>query len=293
MGLGEIFSLCCAMTWALAVVMFRALGQSLPAYELNLFKNTVGLALLLPTAMLISGPTLPDYTAMEWLIVVLSGYIGIAVADTWYLRALQLLGAARLGVVATMYSPFVILLSAIFLDERLGVWQYPGFILVLAGIMLVTWRHAREQLDRQVLLKGVGIGVSAMMLMAVGVVMVKEVLEVHEFFWTITLRLAGGLAGMVLVTTWRRRWTVTMNAYRTPQHWLGLFAASVLGTYVSMILWLAGYRYTLASIAAVLNETAALFIVLFAWLILKETLNPRKITGLVVAFLGVLILLNG
>ena len=61
-----------------------------------------------------------------------------------------------------------------------------------------------------------------------------------------------------------------MLHYRSPQPWMTVVLPSLLGSYVSMILWLAGYKLTDASIASVLNETAGAFIVLFAWLFLKE-----------------------
>jgi len=147
-GLGEIFALSSAIVWAMAVVMFRHGGQHLTAFQLNLFKNFVGLCLLIPTSLIMAGAQLPDYSGMEWALVLLSGYVGIAIADTWYLRALQLLGAARTGVVASLYSPMMVLLSMLFLGERLSVWQYPGFVLVLGGILLVTWKHRKEDISK-------------------------------------------------------------------------------------------------------------------------------------------------
>ena len=78
--------------------------------------------------------------------------------------------------------------------------------------------------------------------------------------------------------------------YRAPQPWPTIIFASLMGSYVSMILWLAGYKLTQASIASVLNETASAFIVLFAWFFLNEPLNPRKLIGVCLAFAGVSII---
>jgi drug/metabolite transporter (DMT)-like permease len=58
-----------------------------------------------------------------------------------------------------------------------------------------------------------------------------------------------------------------------------------------MVLWLAGYKFTLASIAAILNETASIFILLLAALWLKEPLTRRAITGVVLTFGGVCFML--
>jgi drug/metabolite transporter (DMT)-like permease len=58
-----------------------------------------------------------------------------------------------------------------------------------------------------------------------------------------------------------------------------------------MILWLAGYKYTLASIAAVLNETASVFILLLAALWLKEPLTRRSVLGVTLTLGGVALML--
>jgi drug/metabolite transporter (DMT)-like permease len=129
-----------------------------------------------------------------------SGYLGIAVADTWYLRALHLMGASRTGLVASLLSPFVILLSVLFLGESLRGWQLVGFALVMAGILLVTWRSRRRAVDAEHVRRGVMYGVGAMFLMAVGIVMVKEILETRSFLWTTEIRLAGGISGMLVCT---------------------------------------------------------------------------------------------
>lgn len=52
--------------------------------------------------------------------------IGIGLADTLYFRALNRLGAGRMGIVGNFYSPFVLVLSFVFLGERLSALQGVG-----------------------------------------------------------------------------------------------------------------------------------------------------------------------
>jgi drug/metabolite transporter (DMT)-like permease len=274
----------------MAVVLFRRSGETLPAFELNLFKNVLAVLLMVPTILIFHGTSPPGYSAEQWLIVLASGVIGIAVADTWYLRALNLMGASRTGVVGMLFSPFVILLSMLFLGESLRPVQYLGFVLVLAGILLVTWHRNRRDVSLRAIRLGVAFGAGSVLLMAIGIVMVKPILEEHEFLWTVGLRLAAGAIGMLLFIWLSRGWQGVMLHYRAPQPWAIVILASVMGSYVSMILWLAGYKLTQASIASVLNETAAAFIVLFAWLFLAETMSWRKLAGVTLAFGGVAVI---
>ena len=66
-----------------------------------------------------------------------------------------------------------------------------------------------------------------------------------------------------------------------------LVTAALVGQLLSMLLWLAGYKYTSASIAAILNETASVFIVVLAWIFLGERLTRRKALGIVCTLGGV------
>lgn len=290
MGWGEFFALSSALCWALAVILLRRSGESLPAFELNLFKNCFGLVLMVPTILLFFGLGVPAYTPSELLIVFASGLIGIALADTWYLQALNLMGASRTGIVASLFAPFVIVLSTVFLGERMGAWQWAGFFLVVSGVLLVTWRVNRSVVESDDLRKGALLGIAAMLMMAIGIVMVKEILETRPLLWTLELRLAGGVAGMLVFMLARGRWHSTMQSFRQPQPWGTIILASFLAAYLSLILWLAGYKLIDASVAAVLNETNGAFIILLAWLMLGEQISRRKLAGISLTLGGVLIM---
>lgn len=290
-GWGEFFALASAFGWAWAIILFRKAGDSLPPFELNLFKNLLGFALVLPTLAILEGYQLPVFTLEEIGITLVSGFLGIAVADTWYLRALGLMGASRTGIVASLLSPFVVVLSILFLGESLRGWQIVGFALVMTGILLVTWRQKRREVDSEHLRKGVLYGVGAVFLMAVGVVMVKGILEDRPFFWATELRLMGGIGGMLIYMTLRGRFFIVWNRFRRPLPWRYILPASVLGAYLSMVLWLAGYKLISASEASVLNETANAWIVLLAWLVLGESIGYRKVAGLFLTSVGVIIML--
>jgi drug/metabolite transporter (DMT)-like permease len=291
MGLGEFFALSSAFVWALAVVLFRRAGEDLPPFETNLFKIALGFVLLWPTILLVEGTALPSFSGVEVFTAVLSGYLGIAVADTWYLRALHLVGAGRIGIISSLLSPFVILLSVLFLAERLSAWQLGGFGLVMLGLLLVSWQANREQIDLAELRLGMLYGISAVFLMAVGVVMVKQILETRSFMWTVQLRMSGGIAGMLLFIALRGRFAAVRAAFRRPLPWTLIVLASFFGSYLSMLMWLYSYKLIPASVSSVLNQSANAWIVLLAWLVLHEYIGARKLLGLLLTTAGVLVML--
>jgi len=290
-GWGEFFALACAFGWALAIILFRRVGDALPPFELNLFKNLLGFSLILPTLAVVEGFQLSAFSPQDIAVTMLSGLLGIAVADTWYLRALSLMGASRTGIVSGLLSPFVIFLSILFLGESLRGWQLAGFALVMGGILLVTWRQNRREVDATHLSKGIFYGIGAVFLMAVGIVMVKEILETRPFMMTVEIRLAGGAGGMLIYMALRGRYAAVKHNFMKPLPWKLIIAGSFLGAYVSMMMWLAGYKLIPASEASVLNETANAWIVLLAWLMLGESIGYRKVIGIMLTSAGVIVML--
>lgn len=290
---GEVFALVCAIMWATAVILYKHVGESMSANTLNLVKNCLGLSLLLPTALLFEGFDLPALRTSEWLILAASGYFGIAVADTWYLQALRNLGAGRTAIVASLYSPFVVVLSILFLGETLVLWQWLGFVMVLSGILVVVYQRNYQSVDRSSLIKGIMFAAASVLFTASGVVAMKPILVNDGFFWMVSLRMLAGVIGMLVFISLRGQLNNTYLVIKNGDHrWAHIIVASVVGSYLALLFWLGGFKYADASVASVLNETANIFIVFMAWLFLKESLGSRKLVGAALTFSGVIVFLG-
>jgi drug/metabolite transporter (DMT)-like permease len=289
MGIGEACSIASALAWSGGVIIYKRLGETLAPLQLNLLKNLVVLALIVPTLAFLPGFEWPSLPLSTLALTLASGALGIAVADTLYFRALNTLGAARMGIIGNLYSPFVLVLSFAFLSERLTVLQGVGFALVSAGVLLVSRQRAEKRLSPAELRLGLLYGAGAVALMAVAIVMVKRVLEGQPLLWVVALRLLGGVLGLIAIFAWRGESLLPRASPRV--RWRVLFFGAFLGQYVSMVLWLAGYKYTKASIAAILNETSSIFIVLLAWLFLHEGMSVRKLIGVACTLSGVAFML--
>lgn len=292
MGIGEAMALGSAAAWAVGVILARQLGAHLPPLALNLLKNGLVLAVLAPVAVLMYAGAWPALPARDVAIVLASGIIGIALADTLYFRALNELGAGRMGVIGNLYSPLVLVLGFVFLDERLGGAQWLGFALVAMGVLLVSRPPGEWRTHPQHTARGVLLGLLAIALMAVAIVMVKRTLETQPLLWVTLLRLVGAVAGLVLLAA--------LPAMRKRMHfvprdvpWHRLVLAALIGQGLSMVLWLGGYKYTSASVAAILNECASVFLVMLAALWLREPLGRRAFTGVLLTFTGIACMLLG
>ena len=285
-GLGELFSILSALAWAIGIILYRQLGATLPPLQLNFLKNLLVLGMLLPAVPLLHGLAPPQFTGWQVAAAVGSGLIGIGIADTLYFRALNELGAGRMGVLGNFYSPFVIVLSVAFLGESLGPLQLAGFVLVSLGVWVAAWPRAGAAPRPAHAMRGFGYALLAIVLMAISVVMVKRTLEAQPLLWVTGLRMLGALAGMAAIAAWRGELALLAPpAIAMP--WGRLVLAAFVGQFIAMVLWLAGYKFTSASVAAILNETASVFILLLAAAWLKEPLTRRAILGVMLTLGGV------
>jgi drug/metabolite transporter (DMT)-like permease len=75
--------------------------------------------------------------------------------------------------------------------------------------------------------------------------------------------------------------------------WKYMITGSFLGTYLALLLWLAGMKYADASIAAALNQSSNVFVFVFAGIFLKEAINTQRLIGISLGVGGVLVVMLG
>jgi len=286
---GEILSLLTAVVWAAAVVLFKKSGEKVHPIGLNFFKDVFAIALLVPTMLLTAKSLMPDVPLSDWLILLGSGALGIGIADTMFFQSLNILGAGRSSIVDCLYSPFIIGLSILWLGESLDTIQIVGVVMILSAVLAISGEKETDHLTRGQLLLGILLGVLAMAAMAVGIVIAKPVLDRNELLWVTTTRLVGGVLVLVVILLLHPERLTILRSIATTGHRRYTLAGAFLGGYLSMIIWLAGMKYTQASISAALNQTSNIFIFILAALFLHERITPVRLFAIIIGIAGAII----
>lgn len=284
--LGESLSLFSALLWALAIIFFRKSGRRVHPLSLNMFKNLLAFGLFIPTVYVFGETLLRPAPAQIYLLLLVSGFIGIAIGDTLLFGSLNNLGAGLSAIVVCLYSPFIISLSLIFLKEKLTALQILGAIMIIGAVLIATIRREKRTERSTQLVKGVILGILASASMAIGVVIMKPILEASPLVWTTLVRLCGGIIGLAFVFLFYPQRRTLIDSLTTTRSWTHTIVGSLIGAYAAMFVWLGGMKYTQASVASALNQTSTIFIFVFAALLLKERMNLRKTIGVVLAFAG-------
>lgn len=290
--IGPICALLTACAWAIGVIFFKQATAYWSALGLNYFKNGLALCLFFITFPLVGQSFWIDAPAEHIVYLLLSGAVGIGIADTLFFKCLDLVGAARSAIVECLYSPSIVFFSFLLLGETITALDVVGGILIISSILLSAGKLTSERNEDAELTKGFVLGAISMVLMGISIVAIKPTLEVYPVLWSTTWRLVGGV---VVVTLWipfsQEKFGSILKQCFSVSRWGRALPGAFMGTYVAMIFWIAGFKHGEASITAILNQTATIFTVLLAGLVLKETLTRQHYIGAAAAFCGCILVL--
>ena len=287
--MGEILALSCAVFWAFAVIFIKRAGESVAPFPLNLFRVLFSLPLFLVTLGIRRQPLFPPAPAQDYLILAASGIIAIAIADTLFHWSLNRVGAGITAIVDTFYSPMMVLFAFLLLDERIDLRDFIGMALIMSAVLLSGTLTPPAGCTRRKLLEGIALGMLGLALLSFGIVIAKPVLNHSSVLWAAFFRQAASgvaLLAATLVSPRRREYLAVLKPNRS---WKWMVPGTILGSYLSLICWIGGMKYTLASISGILTQTSTVFILVLSVFFLHERMTKRKLLSAMLAFSGVLL----
>ncbi len=298
--LGEICSLLSAVFWALAIIIFKKIGDRVSPMVINPVKSTIGLLLFILTYIILGIPLTPNtqFSNADLITLAISGIIGIGIADIIFLHSLNILGAGISAIVDTVYSPFIILFAFIILGESLTPIQLLGGVLIIGSVLYTSTKIQNIPVNRKRFKQGVLYGVGSIAMMALGIVMIKPILNTVSNqprlqMWVAGFRLISGVLVSGCIMLYANQKENILGALRDRTLWLPLMVSSVLATYLGIAMWVMGMSMTTASISSILNQTSTIFIMIFAWMFLGEPLTKRRILSIIVAMFGAYLVFIG
>jgi drug/metabolite transporter (DMT)-like permease len=289
--MGELLALLTALLYSGAVIFYKKSVVDAPPFALNLFKNAAAWILLALTSILLGQTALSSIAPSDLAIMLASGALGIGVSDTLFLTTLKKLGASRTALVDCLYSPFVILFSFLTFRETVTSNVIVGGMLIIGSVLVSSRRGFGTPMPRRDFWAGCVIGAAAMATVAYAVIMVKPLLHQYPLTLMSAVRMTGGLLVLLLALPFRGDRKSVICIFKPHRTWKWILAGTFLGSYLAIISWLAGFKYSPSGVAALLNQTSTVFIILFAWMFLREPMTRTKFLAAGMAFAGAAILL--
>ena len=290
MSFGDICAVASALFWSVAVILMRVSGLKVPPLPLTFFKIWVAVLLLMGTLLWEGSPWVLGLTSQDYLRLVVSAVLGITLADTMIASALNRLGASLQALADCVYSPVIALVGLVMFGEYLSAWEMVGGALVVSGVFVGATRTVEIKKPHDLWI-GILLAAGAHIIMAVGILMVRDLFREHSLVWVSTFRFV--VAGVVMLF-WgalggRKKLRHLFLGFRTRETWKFMIPMSILGPFLATLFWVAGFKHLNAGRAAIFNQLSTVFIVILAYLILKEKFTARKIAGVLLAIAGSLV----
>ena len=285
--MGDLYALITAVCWSSAVILFDISTRNFTAIQLNVFKNCIGVFGFILTIVLFSIPS-PNFTQQDIFTLVLSGFLGILIADGLFLESLRRVGSGISAVVSTVYTPTVFIIAFILFNETIKPQSYIGGSLVLVGITISVF-HYPNTIKKKDLYIGILFGLMANILTAYSVLIIKPIMKNNPVVYVALYRFSVGLFFGIIINLVKSGSQTVIQKFKQGLTNQYVIFGALLGTYLSVIFWLAGYKYTLAGRAAIYNQLSTVFIIILARIFLKEPMNSKKVIGVSLAIFGAMI----
>jgi len=287
--MGALAALAAAFVWSIASLLFERHGRDVGGLVLNLVKCIVALVLMVPTHVALTGGlAFTTIAPSGYALLAASGIVGLAIGDSLWFACMLRMGAQRALLLYTVAPPMSAVLGHLVLGENLSPWAGVGIAVTLAGVAWVI----RDRTDDAVPVDAAGVlfGLGSAACQAVGTVLTKQAAPGADSLEVSIVRLVAGVVGLgvlMAATGALRRVAAVFQDRATAR---AIMLASIFGTYLGVWFMNAGFLLTSIGVAATLNATSPIFVILLAWLAYRRRPTVRAMTGALVAVAGVALL---
>ena len=273
---GQFAALGAALAWTLASGLWRSLSHQGSALALNAWKN--GMASLIFLPVLVSLPWLDNRDAVPWLL--LSGVVGIAAGDSFYLAALRRLGTRRTLTVEALGPVLASVGSVVLMGEALSPQAWVGAAMVTTAVALVAGSSVDLSRDRA----GLALALMAVICGLVGAFLAREVLSTTALtpLQTASVRLCGGWLGLVPLL--RHRAEAALPSIRARRG--RVLLATLLGTNLGILLQQMVFQQMAVGPGVTLMSTAPVMALLIGRFE-GDPIQPRGVAAALLAVAGV------
>ena len=268
---GDLYAISAGFFWSFSVILMRVSGLSIPPVPLTFFKSSVAVACFVVAVIAVGHPLLLPVGGETYVRLLISAVLGISIADTMFAAALNRLGASLQALADCIYSPAVAGVGFLMFGEMLGPWEIVGGALVVAGVA-VGMRITVEVKSQRDLWVGVMLAAGAHIIMAVGILMVRDVIRETSVIWVSGVRFLIATVVLGILAAFRMPLNQLFLGFLRRDTWKMTIPMAVFGPFLATIFWVAGFKYLTAGRAAIYNQLSTVFIILLAFIFLKEKL---------------------
>ncbi|MBK1693670.1 hypothetical protein CKO09_02790 [Chromatium weissei] len=284
--LGIFAALGSAATWAIGALILKPFAERFPATNLAFTKGVLALIVLGITVLILESP-LPTLNSF-WTLL-LSGVLGIGVADTFFFKALSKLSAHSIVQLMLLGQVVTIVMAVAFLGEIL-IWQeWFGIFLTTVGTTIILTEPNHSNNTQTASYTGLIFGLISILAMASSITIAKDALAKTDALTATFFRMAGGIASLFLLTpishsSWKNWLSPLLVSWQTT---IKFCAVTIVVTFGGFFLSLLALKHTSLAITNTLLSTEPLFVLLITNVFFSERPDVRRLFGSFISVVGV------
>ena len=285
---GDLYALLAALCWSSGVILFELVGKHYSTIQINFLKNIIGIIGFL-CVLLFSNQLFLSYTYNEYLILFISSILGVVIGDYFLLASINRLGSSLYAILGTTYTIFVFFFAYIMFQEVISIKVYLGAFLVISGIFIRSIEFPIK-ISLNVSYIGIIFALLAQCLTAFSILLIRPILESNNIIHIALIRFSIGFLFILSYLLFKEglgKIKHTLSSGLTNP--VMLFGA-LFGTFFSVIFWMLGFKYTLASRAAVYNQLSTIIISIMAFVFLNEQMTNKKWVSVLLAMSGAILI---
>ena len=121
------------LSWTYACSIWRTQTNIYKPIEINFLKNVIAFIIFSPIIFIFNYST--DYK--YFLILILSGIIGIGLGDTFYLKSLNLIGTRKTLSIEALSPLIAAITGTLFINENLDIIAWIGIVIVSGALVKI------------------------------------------------------------------------------------------------------------------------------------------------------------
>jgi drug/metabolite transporter (DMT)-like permease len=289
--LGELGGLAASLFWALSSTLFTLGGKRQSHQAVNSIRLLGATVMLAVSHMFLLGTLLPDESLFVYLMLGLSGVIGLALGDGLLMWAHVTIGP-RLSMLIMSMVPIVTTTVAWFLlNETIEPLKILAILLTIAGVSWVVLERNRKRTMFKVTVFGILLGVGGMLGQAIQLLIAKGAMDQmtgsNPALSATYIRILWGTGAIWLVSLNRYRMKRTLDAFKDRKFMTFTMMGTTVGPFLGVWASYVAIEYAPIGIASTLMALAPLFMIPLSYLIFKEKPTLRAIIGTSIAIAGV------
>ena len=307
--MGYLFAILSAVSWTIGTISFKKSNHNLNPHILNLYKNLLAFITLFIVLFICTFFTDNEFwviSSESFFLIILSGMIGSGLADQIYIRSLTKVGANYLSVIASSLGIFVLIFA--FLLNYIFPTVFPaqkwpphlfeiiGFFCIVFAIFYSSWEPGEY--------KGISIGstlvsLSAFMFMGLSANLTNSAIHLNsgDALNILAIILVRFLPAIVfqsfLLITNGINFSEVGNVFKLERNvFILTTVGSLMMSLIAIIFWVVGMNIELDNVTlfSLLAQTSNIMIFICSWIILKETITNKKVAGIIISFIGIVLI---